>query len=86
MEIDSVTGVTVKMYIKIILPQYSLAPICLHQNIMKLYGGIQFDYNFRSKIVLGVCFACDFRTPKHTPDIFVRGLICLPVTPGNKGP
>ena len=39
-------------------------------------------YNFYSEIILGVCFGYDSRMPKHTPGIFVRGGICLPVTPG----
>ena len=39
---------------------------------------------FMVKLYRGVCFGYDFHTPKHTPSTFVRGGICLPVTPGEK--
>ena len=43
--------------------------------------GVQFGYDFCSKTVPGVCFGYGFCMSKHTPGIFVRGGICLPVTP-----
>ena len=33
-----------------------------------------------SETILGVCFGYEFCMPKHTPSIFVRGGIFLPVT------
>ena len=47
------TGVTAKMYIEIILPRYSLATICLDQNIL---GGIFWHKQIIVKLYWGYSF------------------------------
>ena len=51
------------------------------QIIVKLYQGYSLAMIFVVKF-RGVCFGYEFCMPKDTPGIFVRGGICLSVTPG----
>ena len=51
------------------------------KNFSEAILGYSFAMIFIAKLYRRYVFGYDFRTLKHTPDTFVRGGICLPVTP-----